>query len=526
MARRCGPNHPCGGGMQKGLFNSFFGLTNQSLPITDTTIDGKQVEVNLGDSRALAVGEVVGPTTLSGTCYEYVSGSEVELTTADVSTAATGSQYKKYALDRNADSGKKPVFISCGSSGSTVKANGGDGGNNWSSTGTLRASAISKTNSALTYYGLTKPYVINVILGINDVKNGVSTNAEIITAFDEFFDWVQATWPGVTVRVSMIGRYASTLSNDRTISVSVYFKRRAKLYSNVYIVGALNSYYNWNLYKTSPATEPLHLTQAGNNKLGEQTARFEKYKALGFNKWAISILSSMYSDPGLTKATAINNFIVAQETNYLTRDTWFMFKQAQIEETFADWALIGLGNNVGAVFTANSYMASSSTGPQYINGLFNPAFSADVSSQNDINYSLRLAVNGNGLTTGYLFGGQDAATKGILLFQVSSSLRYTINDITGAIYSGETKFADNSRYGVYRSGTTKGLRKNGVSIHNATLASTGFLDKPIFLGTNNSNGSPSNTMILQMVTCDGGAESGFDALSWHNAVETLLTAMS
>src|SRR6478736_8663740 len=82
MAKRCAPNKPCGGGMQKGLFNTFFnGASSGSSPSvtpdnsSNTNASNQQGWVIIGDSTALGTtvmdSAVSAPQTYSGILSQY-----------------------------------------------------------------------------------------------------------------------------------------------------------------------------------------------------------------------------------------------------------------------------------------------------------------------------------------------------------------------------------------------------------------------------------------------------------------------
>ncbi len=493
----------------------------------DTTGDGKQIEVWLGDSRALAVGESVGPTTLAGTAYEFVSGAEVQLTTADVSTAAVGSQMKKYALDRNAVSGRKPVFVCQGYSGATVRDEGSS--NNWASTGVNRAAAIAAVNSALAHYNLQKPYRINVIIGINDVKNGTSTNAQIDAAFVDFLNWIEATWPGVIIKCTQIGRYASSQIDDRTMAFSKALKREAIARANLYIVGNLNSYFSWNLYKTSPGTEPLHLLQAGNDKLGEQSARFEKYYDLGYTKWTCQVMAAHFNDVGTTAAAKWEDIMTNKATGYLTRDKVGLYAVTAPEDIYVDFALMNLTiNNGSAVHTPGVGIACNPTGSKYLNTTMNPSFNVINATQDDVCFGFKVVTNGHGTATGYAFGAQDAVI-GHLFFQATNAVRVTVSSLTATVYTTDTKFQDNTWYSGYRSAASgagcQGIRKAGTSVQSSNVTSTGLLSVTSFLGARNNNGAVSNIMTISYATDHFGSNNNFNEPQWITDINALLPTL-
>lgn len=239
----------------------------------------------LGDSISAGRGESVGTAVSSGVLEEYNGSSFVSLTTAEVSTALTGSPWKKFALDLNATTGRK-IVLSCNGSGGAEWYPNGDN-NNWYSSGSLRAAAKTKTDAMIAAKGRTSLDGIILILGINDARGAV-TIGNILIGMDSLITWLNTNYPSVPLFIAQIGREESG-DTTRVLDVrSLIYNSSATLVYNDGIQHGLGLCQRYSTVKmafdempnfTSMGyirTDNLHPNQAGNNYMGAGFATYIK----------------------------------------------------------------------------------------------------------------------------------------------------------------------------------------------------------------------------------------------------------
>jgi len=98
MAKRCGPNHPCGGGMQKGLFNNFFGGgTTPFLPSAQSLAVFAKMTDDLTLAQKIAIDRFINKSVARG---HYTNCMDLFVLCAGVGTANNAK--KDWINTRNA----------------------------------------------------------------------------------------------------------------------------------------------------------------------------------------------------------------------------------------------------------------------------------------------------------------------------------------------------------------------------------------------------------------------------------------
>ena len=136
----------------------FHSLLSQVGGTADTTINGEQFFLVVGDSIAQGSNNSSGPgpTPTAGTVKQYNGSAIVDIGSADVYNVVSGggTMMPKMGIDYNAESGKIPMFISCGSQGSNFENETGDGGNNWSNEKWRSLGATGEYSTQVAWTGL------------------------------------------------------------------------------------------------------------------------------------------------------------------------------------------------------------------------------------------------------------------------------------------------------------------------------------------------------------------------------------
>lgn len=133
--------------------------------------------------------------------YEFDGTSEIPISTLR-GKALNGSQSNYFAERYFSLTLRKAVIVEDAENGTGLFAN--ETGKNWSSTGYLRGRALSKLNSALSYYSQSAP---KAMLWCQGEMEGQSNRpkADIKEKMQDLINWWQAEFPGVAFIISELG---------------------------------------------------------------------------------------------------------------------------------------------------------------------------------------------------------------------------------------------------------------------------------------------------------------------------------
>lgn len=444
------------------------------------------------DSNSRGYGATAGPTTLAGTCYEWDDGGGalVELTTADVSTANDGSAWKQFALDHNARTGQKVVFVIGGVDGSSFYTNvAGGATNNWqpSPTGVCYEPFVAQMANCLEFLGKVKPDLIAGIGGINDEQGSVST-ANFIIGVESLFDRLDADYPGVQKLWTQIGRWF-TSANSATL-----YDKRAAFISVIedYPEHAMCANAFTYVFTTGYIADNVHYSTNSLNALG---ASYAKYLALTDipNKWARGVIASLFSVPTSGRRAALIDFVTTlyTEGDYFNMESCGFFK-ADVQNNFSvDVLFMGATTLIsGAAFSANNYVRLDGINDAIGVGI-TPSFYDRGMSQDDGFYIVKCLTNRDIATTAAaLFGGGNSSAPFIGIAQNGSSqINFRFNDNTVTVYTGITRFANDTFYGAARNGGTKYFLIGATEFQPTAVASTGVSARDVPIGAFNTAGA-------------------------------------
>jgi len=479
----------------------------------NTSSSNKQAILVVGDSIANGSNNSTGPgpTPSAGTVQQWNGSSVVDISNADVYNipAGGGTFMPRMGIDYNANTGKIPVFIPCGSSGAEFSPNGDN--NNWSSTGTLRADAQTKSTNCLNAIGTTQLKMIICILGINDARAS-TTLSTVQLDIDAFFTWLTTTYPGVPILVCQPGQTDSVTHSLRLSTIRYQIRSNAVSKTDVHLAFNLGSWINAGGY----GADLLHPNQSiGNNNLGSALARW--WTNLSYSKWARSIISAMYGDITTARKSAIQTAVTAIGTNLFQLENIHFLKASNAFDIGSDWSFMQLLHLNTGVVNLNSNLSTNGV-DQSFETTFNPS-EAVIAGQNDIFTIAKIGTNG-AVGTRTLFGGSNT----IFYRLTQGNIQYVVNDGTTTTAAGPIAlFSNNTSYGIYRNGTTKGLLTNGVSTDSATISSTGNMNRNMRFGAFN-NGSLSQFGQFEFHWIASGKFTTTDIAILNSAMNTLAAA--
>lgn len=458
----------------------------------NTNNDDQQGVLYLGDSMnktstAPDSGQDAEPD-YAATCYEFDGSSIIETTTTGLSTTTTGSPATKFSQTYYELTQKKIVTIDAASGGSTFYDNG-SANSWWSSTGTLRASAETKTTNALAAIGVTKLRMIIIRLGVNDVRaSGTIDESEMLLGVNSFFTWIDATWPGVPKFFVLPGRTESiTTVTGRLATMHTYITNAVAATDDCYIVDNLINYLP--MY----GNDNLHLTQWGNE--------------LHATKIAYTMLNTGYiTNNPLVRTYDANSIAVHNRFTGLTdfeKDKMHDFVQYNVRKTITaslSYFCFGLlssstkaaqnwfGSHVMTIPVAGwtageGYVLDGTTGNAIPTG-FTPSSEAGYSQNNG-----GIAIWMNDIIS----SGVQATVVGCIganghfahLSVTAGGSEFAVNSQTDTAF---TALADKQFFAINRAAGTQQSIVRYNSPTNGVLASTGEPNAEIYLGCLNNAG--------------------------------------
>lgn len=485
----------------------------------DTTSDGKQVFVIIGDSKT-GTSPSAGPTPSSGTVYEWdaVGGSVVEVGADDLTGTTIGSPWPRCGINYNAGSGgKKPVFVYCGSSGSTYSTHGS--GNSWNTSGNLYAPMKVKVNAALAALGLSKPKAIFIILGIND-SSAATALATVQADIQSLYNRLTTDFGGCDIVASIPSR-GTTFNAQRLISVRTYINDESFSRENLHVLFGETAFREI----TGLYTDNLHYNATGNEYMGISYGYWLLNSTM--SKFGRAFVSSMFTDLTPVRKSLLNTCLAAEYANgNLAKYEWFYwFKNATANDAWIDFAGHYAIDMLSFTFTSNSHITSSGT------ARINPGFVAGLNfskvTQNDIFIGAKIKTRvSSGTANATIFGVSDAATDSVIVAQTSTpSIIYAVNDQTLTVVTiPEASLQNDTFYAALRAdANNKSLIKNGTIIDTSAVASTGEpsgVNLEQYLAVKNQNASIVNALAaeFEFFVC---AKGNINYADFYNNWETV-----
>lgn len=219
--------------------------------------------VILGDSISKGTSNGVGDAN-SDVLYEF-NGTSFDVVINDVAAANTGSWMPSFANRLNEFLGCNVNLSTNGSAGSEFSPYLDN--NNWSISGTLY-SPMKVEADALALLKNINGFII--ILGINDAR-GTASISQIETDAISLIDRLNSDFSNPKIYIVQIGRTESGVTQrvlDVRDIISNGVDGLVETYSNVKLCASLADFDNSYFY------DNLHLTQTGNDILGEQIANY------------------------------------------------------------------------------------------------------------------------------------------------------------------------------------------------------------------------------------------------------------
>lgn len=199
-------------------------------------------------------------------------GTITEVTTADIEGVTNGSCWPKFGVDYYKRTQFKPVFVNSAIGGSEAH-NNGDPTDNWSTAGNLYGNAKTKLANAMATLGVTKPRMIFLSLGINDVRNLTTTTGQFQTGFESLLSRLNTDYPNVPVFIGQLGLEGNTtIVSAKNTTCRGIISTAVAAYSQMRILIDFIDYVGTPT-STMYQTDYLHLTQMGNDYAGAKMVK-------------------------------------------------------------------------------------------------------------------------------------------------------------------------------------------------------------------------------------------------------------
>lgn len=443
-----------------------------------TTTDNKQIIGVIGNSTA-SYASTGGPGTAptAGTAFEWDGATLNNLGTSLINSGVSGTHKgdwtTNFATLYNTATGYKPIFVDGHIYGSLCYSSTDP--NAWISTGFVRGNYLKnwvrKATTILSAQGLTqmKAIYLGDIL-INDAS-GAETTADINTAFNALIAFLQADFPGTPIYAMLMAQNAAFAQSLRTTTVRINALNSIPgsytdvhwFYHGAYIFsygGQDSADKHWN----QDAND--HIARSFNDFLLDTESNWETRR----------IRNQFYDQLTVTQRGYVKTFMDSMTVNglYVKLNYFITDVQTTQKNHAMDWIGVTSPRTDVGGYTFNAKASIETTGSNtYEDTFIVPLWMQLHGGQDDAFMLTKVGTNNTAAgTIGTLFGATSSGS--LSLSQLTTSrLQYKCNDNTASTYLTDTKFADNTWYGVGRDASNnKILIKGSSSVATATVTST------------------------------------------------------
>jgi hypothetical protein len=479
------------------------------------------VIVIIGDSKT-GTSPSAGTEPTAGTVYEWNDslGIVQQVGASDLTgVASVGSPWPRCGINYNAATGRKPVFVYCGTSGSRFSIHPTN--LSWRTSGSLYGPMKTKVNNCLTALGKTAPTAIFVILGINDITatEALSTiETDVVSLYQRLSD----DFSSCPIVTAIPGKNTTMTNNARALSVRTYIMDQCYSRSNLsplYFETSFNE-------AGSMYSDNLHFSAAGNDWVGVFYAQWLKNST--YSKFGRSMISTMFTDLTNTRKSLLDTCVAAEASNgnLAKYEYFYWFKNGDSKDMWIDYAGHYVGDNLSFSFSANSHVATTGTA-RFNSGIVGASVFSKVSLNNRFEGAkIRTRVS-SGTANATVFGVSNAGGDTVILAQTSTpSLIYAVNDQTlTAVTSPDASLQNDTFYAVLRSSSgSKSLIKNNAIVDTASVTSTAEptgANLQQYLSVKNQNTSIVNALSAQYefyICATGDIDYAAFYNNWENVV--------
>lgn len=499
----------------------------------NTTSDGKQVIHIVGDS--LFAGNTDSgtaiPDAIPGAVFQCDStGNTItEVVGKHIFGELNGSPWIQFANQRYLTTGLKTIICNTAVGGSTVYPTSSTGGgttNTWYPGGARYTAGATKLANCLSAAGVSKQRVTFVSCGINDEQSPTALS-DVQLGVESLRSRLLADNPGVKVvwcnfgwlAVNSLITRASNITTARARFIRKITMEQARDYENLY----MGPYWGTLAQNGYMRSGDIHFNDAGNVEVGSMLSRWMNNYM--YSKESRAIIASHYDDLSTSRKNAIQKFINDYgKVDYYKTDGIIRYITTDTRNIYLDWCLKGGAANPGGfTFNPNTSVSLNGTSNCINTGLFtgSPVNGTYATQDNAFFAQKIITARDPGVNT-FAFGGALNSAAYVSLRQLSggAGLQWRINETSNVHnYTGATNFANNTVYGVIRTGATEsGLIINTSIVHTSTAASVANIPTQVFTGVLATNEAASTEWM------DGDFGWVIQApanINWQNAITRL-----
>lgn len=461
--------------------------------LTDETADGKQVYVILGDSKT-GTSNGVGPTISSGIAYEWDREDLMvkEVTSGDFQYInSIGSQWPRFCIQYNANTGKKPVIVEQGVGGTRWFSS--TASQSWYTNGTRYSDAVTNTNACLAYLELTKPKGVFIILGINDLNNGVGDVSVYATSL---IDRINTDWDFPPIYIS-IPSQTNSMTSANAATMKTYLRSLEVIYSNVHA-----PFNEATLFSNGYTHDNVHFNTTGNNVFGI---------------WAANYVSSSETDKDIRRvlnANFVTTLTSGEQTAYSTfisqgkADGWWddlsslqVYKASQSTNKLTDINGLIAPQNSSADVSNTGYISTNGSST-YVRTQFNPnTVIKGTATVNSFIAGLRIGTNSTSAgTTATIFGASSGSGREYIRQINTNGTLWSANTTAEVTYATDNAIVSDVDYAIVRTASNaQALYKDGASVSTSSTASAAAPDFELYIGARNAGGAASDYINCQHI---------------------------
>lgn len=464
----------------------------------NTNDDNQQVWLVIGDSKARGGSPTVndiGPSPYyQNTVYQYVSPSVTAINSGDVSGAASGSPWMKFAIDYYKFTGYKCVLVPRGVGGSNFYPDGDN--NNWYTSGTLYSPAVTAANGGCTAISTTEPRGILMMLGANDeraVTSGAETSANAEIGINSLFSRLRTSFPNTPIYVWLLGRTENGTGGNVTV-IRNYILAAVAATTNSFVVADEADFLD------GYEEDGLHFSGFGNKYFGALGVHnmltdgliFDNPISYSFNSNATTVFSRFTGSEELMDSDKrkLNDFIGSLDTDFALFDAMQVYTLSSQSRSVID-LIRGTSKSVqltGSIsWTQHTGFETPGAITDYVSTNFVASTDGVNYTQNNALTCLFLMIRNTATgTQGSLMGSIGATSNNqVLVFQSTASMLARLNSGTASTITNPTSATHYTTYINRRTTSTQSIGNINTVGASASATSVPPPNRALLLGVRN-----------------------------------------
>lgn len=423
-----------------------------------------------------------------------------------------GSFCQQFALDYYTRTGKVVCFVNSGV-GSTGCYE------TWNGVSAIYSASMVEAEQARVAGGF--PKVRFIIDALSADAHSPDPIADCKTRYSDWIDAINTDYPDTMIYQVMFG-VKSGIQTVRSPDLRGHVYEKMITTSNLHVVyGDLYSF-TWGLI----SADGSHRTQTGHNFVGAKIDAFLAMESLGWNKFAMMTMNSMYSlwaSWPAGRADAINTAIAGSiaEGDWHNMLGYWSGNFVHANDRFVDWKLFNVITDRGVTYTLEDFTETNTGGatmsmpitvgslPYRSHAATDTFVTIRIKDYKSTTAALRIPFGRSSGTNVYAL--QVSATTGLINLYIGNN--------TGVSLAGPP--ADNSRITGGRNGTTVTIYVNGSSAASGTSTAGAALTSGMEVGDRYTAGPAGFPANMELFDWGMGLESAVNQATFYARFETL-----